>query len=241
MPAIVVGAAVLVLVTTVGVAYWLGASSHPAAPPPGAAQPGAGGQPLALPAARIDSSDIARAIHDRRSVRIFGDRPLELAELSDLLWATIGITVDAVSGPTRAAPSAGATDPLVVYAAVRHVKGLTAGLYRYQPVGHGLSLVSEGDLSQTLAAAALGQAAIAQAPAVLILAADYARTTARYGERGQRYVHFEVGHAAQNAALVAQHLGLGSVMIGAFDDGRIRALLGSGVLAPLLLIPVGPR
>lgn len=229
------------VVLAIGAVVLVFPGAEPAAQPGTGAATGEPGEPSPLPRPRVDASDLMRAIEGRRSVRAYGPRPLEPAELADLLWAAGGRPVDAVATVTRTAPSAGATDPLVVYAAVGMVSGLPAGLYRYEPLGHGLVLIDRRDLRATLAAAALGQEAVAEAPAVIIIAADFARTTDRYGERGHRYVHIEVGHAAQNAALVAHHLGLGSVMIGAFDDARVRAILGPGGPAPLMLIPVGPR
>jgi SagB-type dehydrogenase family enzyme len=66
------------------------------------------------------------------------------------------------------------------------------------------------------------------------------RTTRKYGERGLRYVHIEVGHAAQNTLLAAAALGLASYPVGAFDDAQLAALLqlGRGE-SPLYLVPVG--
>ena len=46
-----------------------------------------------------------------------------------------------------------------------------------------------------------------------------------YGERGVRYVHMEVGHAARNVYLQAVSLGLGIVVIGAFNDDGVEKLL----------------
>ena len=68
------------------------------------------------------------------------------------------------------------------------------------------------------------------------------RTTRKYGPRGVRYVHIEVGHAAQNLALQATALGLGTVTVGAFDDAVVARLLHlpEGE-APLYLMPVGLR
>ena len=64
----------------------------------------------------------------------------------------------------------------------------------------------------------------------------------KYGERGIRYVHIEVGHAAQNVCLQAEALGLGVCMVGAFHDGRVRELLNLPDEAePLYLVPVGRR
>jgi len=52
----------------------------------------------------------------------------------------------------------------------------------------------------------------------------------------------EAGHAAQNVYLQAEALGLGAVVIGAFDDSWVRELLGAAVEeAPLYVMPVGKR
>jgi SagB-type dehydrogenase family enzyme len=68
----------------------------------------------------------------------------------------------------------------------------------------------------------------------------YARTEGRYGGRAHRYVHMEVGAVAQNVAIQAVALGLGSVHVGAFRDDPVRELLELPAdHAPLALLPVG--
>jgi len=55
-----------------------------------------------------------------------------------------------------------------------------------------------------------------------------------------RYIHIEVGHAAQNVFLQAGALGLGAAVVGAFDDDAVHAILGApSEEAPLYLMPVG--
>jgi SagB-type dehydrogenase family enzyme len=81
---------------------------------------------------------------------------------------------------------------------------------------------------------------VREAPAVVVVAAVYERTSGRYGNRAERYVHIEVGHAAQNVYLQATALGLGTVIVGAFDDRRVQEVLGlANDEAPLALLPVG--
>lgn len=77
---------------------------------------------------------------------------------------------------------------------------------------------------------------------MLILCAVYERTTVKYGQRGIRYVHMEAGHAAQNVCLQeAVSLQLGTVVIGAFDDERVKNVLAMREEHPLYLMPVGRR
>jgi nitroreductase len=61
----------------------------------------------------------------------------------------------------------------------------------------------------------------------------------KYGERGERYVHIEAGHAAENACLQAVAVGLGTTIVGAFSDAEVKRLPGLSEEEPLLLIPVG--
>jgi SagB-type dehydrogenase family enzyme len=188
---------------------------------------------------RTSRVSVESALGERRSVRDFKDGALSLEALSQLLWAAQGVTA---SDGGRAAPSAGATYPLEIHAVVGWVTGLEAGVYRYLPAGHRLSLVAKGDRREVLARAALDQDWMVKAPVCLALAAVERRTARRYRERAALYVHFEAGCASENAALQAEALGLGTCVIGAFvDDAVARVLeLGRGE-QPLALMPFGRR
>jgi len=63
---------------------------------------------------------IEQVLEKRRTIREYGDQPLTVSELSQLLWAGQGIT--AVSG-LRTAPSAGVLYPLEIYVAAGRVEG----------------------------------------------------------------------------------------------------------------------
>ncbi len=195
---------------------------------------------LSLPAPRLEGSlSVEEALARRRSVREFGDAALTAAQLSQLLWAAQGITAQAEG--LRTAPSAGALYPLELYVAVDDVADIPAVVYRYTPTQHRLGTVLTGSVRPKLWRAALSQSAVADAPATIAVAAVFARTTRKYGERGRRYVYMEAGHAAQNVYLQAEALGLGTVVIGAFDDGVVHDVLAMGSdEEPLYLMPVGP-
>jgi SagB-type dehydrogenase family enzyme len=191
-----------------------------------------------LPPPRLEGTmSVEQALHQRRSLRDYHDAPLSLNELSQLLWAAQGVTHPA---GWRTAASAGALYPLELLAIVDQVDGLEAGVYRYSPEHHSLTLIRTGDQRAALSAAALGQESVAQGAVVLALAGVYERTSSRYGQRGQQYVHIEVGIASQNIHLQAVSLGLGTVFIGAFDDDRVQTILGLAAdEQPLCLMPIG--
>jgi SagB-type dehydrogenase family enzyme len=87
---------------------------------------------------------------------------------------------------------------------------------------------------------ALEQSSLRDAAAMILIAAVYERTTAKYSARGMRYVHMEVGHAAQNVYLQAVALDLGTVAIGAFDDAGVKRVAHlSKHEQPLYLFPIG--
>ena len=191
-----------------------------------------------LPAPDYESSlSLEEALLKRQSVRSYKKKPVTLKEVSQLLWASQGITRD---GFFRTTPSAGALYPLEVYLIAGEVTSLLAGVYRYVPGRHALLPVVSGDLRQKLARASLGQNSVADGAAVLVIAAVYRRVTAKYHERGIRYAHMEAGNASQNIYLQAVSLNLGTVLIGAFHDEKVKHLLQmKKEETPLCVMPIG--
>jgi len=188
---------------------------------------------LPTPSQRSEVS-LEEALTRRRSIREFRKEGLTSAEISQLLWAGQGITDPR---GLRTAPSAGALYPLELYVATGE------GVHHYSPQGHRLAVLSPDDVRLGLWEAGLEQDALREAPAIIIVAAVYARTEGKYGPRAERYVHLEAGHAAQNILLQATALDLGAVPIGAFYDQKVQeALALPKDHEPLYLIPVGhPR
>lgn len=191
---------------------------------------------ISLPEPRLDSEySIEKALKERESIRQYANQPLDLQEIAQLLWSAQGITHDSIK---KTAPSAGATYPLEVYLVAGNVDGLEPGVYNYKPGQHSLEKINDKDLRSELASAALGQNFIKEAPADIVITAEYERTTSRYGDRGTRYVHMEAGHAAQNVYLQAEALDLGTVVVGAFHDNEIKELMNV-TYEPLYILPVG--
>ena len=184
----------------------------------------------------------------RRSVRRYRKEPLQLSQLSQILWSAQGITG---TKAFRAAPSAGATYPIEIFVVVgkqsviaskarQAPETLLAGIYHYETNSHSLNLHKIADLRPGLASATLDQEFIIDAPVDIVICALYHRTSYRYGRRGERYVHMEVGHVGENIHLQAVALGLATVEIGAFNDEDVsRVLEVDEQIKPLYIMPLG--
>jgi SagB-type dehydrogenase family enzyme len=174
---------------------------------------------------------LKQALSTRRSVRSFASRELLDSEILELLWAAQGVTSDR---GFRTAPSAGATYPLEVHVLTKK------GVFQYIPNGHSVKKLSSDNRMAELSAAALHQGCVKNAAANFVFAGVIERTAARYGDRAGRYVDIEVGCASENLMLMAVALNLGSVMVGAYDDDRVRdiAELPKGSV-PLAIVSVG--
>lgn len=180
---------------------------------------------------------LQEVILSRRSVRSYADASLTKEEIANILWAASGVTS---AGGMRAVPSAGALYPLTVYLVVGKVEGINPGVYRYCPDQHGLVEKVKSDKRNSLHAVSLRQDSVRNAPASLVICADYKVTTRRYGQRGKRYVDIEVGHMGQNVYLQAESLGLATVAIGAFDCQGVKEII-STQKEPLYIMPLGRK
>lgn len=102
-------------------------------------------------------------------------------------------------------------------------------------------VVRDAGMKKALAAAALGQGFVAQAPVVIVVCADLSSHSLSYGQRGvELYSIQDTAAATQNMLLAATALGLGACWVGAFrEEEAARALNLVKDLRPLALIPVG--
>jgi len=175
-------------------------------------------------------------------VREYAVDALTMADAARLLWAGQGVSH---SSGKRTAPSAHALHPLSLYLVAGEVEELEAGLYGYDPRAHALDTIGHGDLRSDLYQASLeDQPWVASCAALIVIAGDGPRSEAEFadqppdGRRGLRYMYMEAGAVGQNIALQAVELPVGTVIVGGFDDDRVRELLGIQT-EPLIMMPVG--
>lgn len=193
---------------------------------------------IALPEPQTQGQlSLEECLNRRRSSREFNPEPITLTQISQILWAGQGITRP---DGGRTSPSAGALYPLEIILVAGNILDLDPGIYQYHPEANGLELMLEGDKRDELAVAALDQNCVRNGTAVLVIASFPHRITGKYGQRGHRYLHMESGHAAQNIYLQAAAMGLGTVVVGAFHDTKVRNILQLPENEqPLYILPVG--
>jgi SagB-type dehydrogenase family enzyme len=169
---------------------------------------------------------VDEAIKRRRSIRTFSKNPLTLKELSYLLWASTGVQRKEGGYEFRTVPSAGALFPIETYLIANNVDGLEKALYHYSIKPHILEELEVADFSRAITRAALGQEMLIRAAVVFVWTAIFDRSKWKYRQRAYRYVYLDAGHIAQNLALAATSIGLGSCQVGAFFDDEVNKIVG---------------
>ncbi len=165
-------------------------------------------------------------IAKRRSTREFSDQTIPFSELSQLIWATQGITANPWGSDFRASPSAGALYPIETYIIANRVEEIPPGLYHYQVKEAQLILLKEGHLDLDICQAGLGQEMLEEAACVFVWTAMVKRSKWKYRERAYRYLYMDVGHIGQNLYLAATAMNLGCCTVGAFYDEEVDRVIG---------------
>ena len=174
------------------------------------------GQPMSLD----------KTLKQRKSIRNFQAGPISKGQLAYLLWASTGIQRVEDGYEFRTAPSAGALYPIETYVVANNVKSLEPGVYHYAIRAHQLEQLEQRDFRRQISAAALGQGMCATATAVFIWTAVVERCKWKYGQRAYRYIYLDAGHIAENLALAAVSLNLGTCEIGALYDDHVNTIIG---------------
>lgn len=183
-------------------------------------------QIVSLPAPSLEAEpNFWKVLQQRRSIRDYTPAPLALKELSNLLWATQGITEEVFSPWYRTVPSAGALHPIDTYLVVNRVEGLDPGLYFLNVTDFSLEMKNSGDFSLQIAQAALDQDIAREAAVVFVWVAVIHRSRQKYRQRAYRYIYLDCGHIAQNLYLAATAMGLGCCGIAAFFDDEVNNLI----------------
>ncbi|MFM0725938.1 nitroreductase family protein [Paraburkholderia strydomiana] len=142
---------------------------------------------------------IMEAFSKRRTTRRFATTGLDESTLSQLLWAADGIDRIGPDGNNgRTAPSVLALHEIDIYAA------LACGIYRYDPLHHGLDLVVAADLRGLTGY----QEFVGEAPLELVYVANLARMHDIAPSQREPFAYASAGAIMQNVYLFCAAAGL---------------------------------
>ena len=102
-------------------------------------------------------------------------------------------------------------------------------------------IVTNQETKRRLSAAALHQTFIEEAPVVIVVCADEARSSEGFGSRGARlYCLQDTAAATENMLLAAQALGLATCWVGAFHEDEVANVINAPRnVRPVAIVPVG--
>jgi len=183
----------------------------------------------------------------RKSVRNFSTTPMTLQELSDLLHHSAGRRdVEAGYGikdvPLFRYPSIGGLNSVDLGVVVNRVEGLESGFYRYDPVGHKLTLHDRGDSRLAVQDVTFEAEWLFHAQVVLVLIHNLDKVSWKYKTRSLRFSHVDLGAIMQNLYLVSTSMNFACCAVAGFFDERANDLFkldGTRQFVSLLM-GVGP-
>jgi SagB-type dehydrogenase family enzyme len=167
---------------------------------------------------------LMQALKARKSSSGFTDRDIPLQDLSNILWASVG--VNRPDGK-RTSPTGSNRQEIEVYAFFK------TGVYYYNYKDHTLELVKEGDYR-----ALTGRGEAASAALDLLFFADTDKTTGENpaGGGAATVSYVDVGYVSQNVYLACANAGIGSRARGGWDQKKLVETLG---IKPSLFVVLG--
>ncbi|MGE5365644.1 MAG: SagB/ThcOx family dehydrogenase [Bacteroidales bacterium] len=170
--------------------------------------------------------NLTEAMASRESRRRYSDVPLNLEELSFLLWATQGVRFIAGANAFRTVPSAGCRHALETYLAIFNVEDISPGIYRYLPLSHELLFErEEEELRKKVIRSTMGQEFSGNGALTFIWSAIPYRMEWRYGLASYKEIALDAGHVGQNLYLACEAIDAGTCAIAAYDQEYMDEIL----------------
>ncbi|MHA2113141.1 MAG: nitroreductase family protein, partial [Candidatus Hodarchaeales archaeon] len=173
---------------------------------------------------------VEQAIASRKSIRDYIGGKIPLAVLMNILQDSI--TINYLEGDNSL---------LDLRVVAGEIDGLSTGMYKFSMDNYALNQYSQGDSRNSLKTVALDQPWVENAQLDLVLSAN----TTWIDQQSdpifhQRKMMFNIGMIAQNIYLKCTSHGLGTVVVGAFNDWGVAKLIATpDTHLPFYIIPIG--
>jgi SagB-type dehydrogenase family enzyme len=214
----------------VGAAF---AGRRPTAPGP-VAKLASGGPRHLLPRADVanivaDDPPLAAVMEARRSVRRYGQSPMTVRQLGELLYRVARIRSlappgadgpDQLASGIRPYPSLGSSYALELYLVVHECAGLAPGAYHYAPLEHALEQVhgAPGAEAELLEQAQISAGLTGPPPVLVVVTARFRRVAATYRALAYSSLLKEVGVLQQTFYLACTAMRLAPCALASGDS-----------------------
>ena len=171
--------------------------------------------------------NVMQAFNKRRSTREFDSNELSVQEMSNLLWATMGVNRE---DNKLTAPSCRNLQEIRLFV----ITG--KGAYEYIPQSHSLRHIADGDFRPAVAGQ---QTFVNDAPLCLVMVADMDKFGST-DNRAMLMAAVDAGIVTENACIAAAGLGFATVPRASMDTEKLSEILGLNEnQIPLMNVPVG--
>lgn len=183
---------------------------------------------IILPKPKDLGMSLSLSLESRKSSRDFVNK-INLEIISTILFNSLGTRKEIINGlevEKRRYPSGGALYPVEFYVFVfLQIGNVAPGIYHYGVEDNSLTQIKKDIFSQETMDSLLILDFAKKASFAVVMTAVFERNFVKYGERAYRFILLEAGSAAQNLALCATALGIGSIQMGALVDVTAEELL----------------
>lgn len=180
--------------------------------------------------------NLFKLLKERKSTKKYQRHSISLNELFFLMRYSYGINrkevVNDVIWKFRPIPSGGGGFSSEVYVCILNGQ-IPQGLYHYQPDDNSLEFILKGDHLEVIKEMSGTEPYINSddLSCIIFITSIIERLYIKYGERSYRFMLLEVGFLAQTISLLSEAIGLGSCIVGGYQDSKIEEYIGiDGIL-----------
>ncbi|MDC3981647.1 SagB family peptide dehydrogenase [Polyangium jinanense] len=193
-----------------------------------------------LDALRTSDRPFTAVLEGRRSVYAQGREPISIEQLGELLYRSARVCAHVAATPEcaydftlRPSPSGGACHDLEIYLAVDRCRGLSAGLYHYDPDAHTLSRIQgrTPEVTALLTGAAFATCRTELPQVLLCLASRFQRVSWSYEGISYSVTLKNAGVLYQTFYLVATAMDLACSGVGRGDSDLFCKAAGTNYYA----------
>ncbi len=182
---------------------------------------------------KIGTATLEQTLVSVVNTTAFSSEPLDLKLIGQLAWAGAGV-LQKEQQAEAARPAIIQEMPIELYIII------PTGVYRYNPIIHGLEKNIEDDIRSRLSATAARGNLLDRAPCNIVVAGSSQRLAGKSHVDTTKLMHLQIGRAGQRIRLQAASLGLSLSEVTNFQQSQVKRLCGLAPnQVPVLIIATG--